>query len=85
MNKMGVSTHVIAVLVPSGPAVPVYNAGGVIGYNVAYKLLEQPAPIDISTLPQLTFNIATGSNDTPATYPLAEPITFTAQITRVIF
>lgn len=82
---MGVATHTIAILIPSGPAVPVYNNGGVIGFNVAYKLIEQPSPIDISNLPQLTFNVATGKDSTPAVYPLAEPITLTLQITRVVF
>lgn len=38
-DKAGNSTKIVAVLTPEGAAVPVYNAGGVIGYNVAYKLL----------------------------------------------
>ena len=38
-DKQGNSLKILAVLVPSGPAVPVYNSGGVIGYNVGYKML----------------------------------------------
>lgn len=71
LDLNGAATHVVAVLVPDGGAIPVYNAGGVIGYNVAYKLIDQPTPIDISNLPQLTFNVSTGKDRIPAIYPIA--------------
>lgn len=38
-DKQGNSLKILAVLVPSGAAIPVYNSGGVIGYNVGYKML----------------------------------------------
>lgn len=71
LDLNGNATHVVAVLIPDGPATPVYNGGGVIGYNVSYKLIDQANPFDISNLPQLTFNVATGKTRTPASYPIA--------------
>lgn len=50
-DKTGNLSHVVAVLAPDGPAIPVYNAGGVIGFNVSYKLIDQAAVVDISNLP----------------------------------
>jgi hypothetical protein len=39
LDETGAPTHSVATLVPAGAAVPVYNAGGIIGYNLNYRLL----------------------------------------------
>lgn len=70
-DKQGNSLKILAVLVPSGAAIPVYNSGGVIGYNVGYKMLGQPIAWDISNLPVLTWKVWVGEALEPAVYPIA--------------
>ena len=36
----GSQTRIIAVLVPASTPVPVYNSGGIIGYNQTYGLMS---------------------------------------------
>lgn len=47
-------------MVPSGPPTVVINPGNVIGYNISYCLLNQPAAVDISNIPTITFDITIG-------------------------
>jgi hypothetical protein len=39
MDETGAQNHVIGVLVPNGAPTAVSNPGGIIGYNLSYKLL----------------------------------------------
>lgn len=50
-------------MLPTGPAVPVYNEGGVIGWNVNYALTSG-GKYDVSTLPVLTFDIGMDTSKT---------------------
>lgn len=53
---MGNPSHIIAKLVPKGPAVAVMNPGNIIGYNISYALMGAPDSIDITGIPVLTFD-----------------------------
>lgn len=59
IDEEGVSTHVIATLVP-GTANPVYNSGNVIGYNISYELLGNAKSWEIGTIPVVTFDATIG-------------------------
>lgn len=57
-----------------GAPVPVYNQGGVIGYNVLYTVENSSIAWDITGIPVLTFDISIVSVGTPLTYPLQDPL-----------
>jgi hypothetical protein len=82
---MGDLSHCLAIMTPKGPPTTVVNGGGVIGYNIGYSLVGAIPPVEITSIPLLTFDISVENNGAPVEYPLAEPITLIVQITRVVF
>ena len=70
-NENNQSTHIIAVLAPLGAAVPVYNAGGIIGYNMTYGMVQGEIQYDITNVNDLTFDIAISPNGPALAYPLS--------------
>lgn len=62
----------------------VLNAGGIIGYNVVYKL-DGGIIWDITGINTLTFKIKLFGDTTYRTLPSAQPLEIIAKITRVIF
>jgi hypothetical protein len=63
--------------------VPVDNPG-MTGYNVAYTILGEIPPVDITNIPELTFDLTTDNSTTPTTYPLSAPLVVLIQITHVM-
>lgn len=84
-DHTGALSRTIGALVPAGAPTTISNGGGVIGFNIGYSLMCTVNPVEITGIPLLTFDVSTNSDTTAASYPLAEPITFIVQITRVIF
>jgi len=41
-DKTGAPSNIIATMVPSGPPTIITNTGGIIGYNISYKLITVP-------------------------------------------
>lgn len=84
MDETSTQNHVIAVMVPSGSPTAVSNPGGIIGYNLSYKLLGESFVYDISGLPTLTFNLGLGQDLTHPAYPIQEAIQMALNITNVM-
>lgn len=76
---------IVAALTVEGAPVPVYNQGGVIGYNVLYSMASSSVAWDVTSLPLLTFDIAITTDGTPLTYPLQDPLTLNLEVTSVTF
>jgi hypothetical protein len=70
VSSSGAPTPIIGVLTPNGSAVPVYNAGGIIGYNMTYSLIDNQSQWDVSAINDLTFDISVNTSGAPITYPL---------------
>jgi hypothetical protein len=83
LDEQGNESHCICVLAPKTPAVPVDNPG-MTGFNVAYGLLGELPPVDISGIPVLNFDTSIDNSETPTTYPLTAPLVLLVQITHVM-
>jgi hypothetical protein len=61
------------------------NGGGIVGYNVSYKLLgDGNDSIDITGIPSLSFEVTLEGSATPVQYPLNHPISLKMQVLRAI-
>jgi len=70
INTSDGQTHIIGVLVPLGCAVPVFNAGGIIGYNMTYGLQKDDHQWDVTSINMLTFDISARITGESIAYPL---------------
>lgn len=57
-------------MTPLGVPTPVYNQGGIVGYNAVYGLVGNQPNWDITGIPLLTLDISTAANGNPVPYPL---------------
>jgi hypothetical protein len=83
MDASGVPTNIVANSLPSQIS-NVTNAGGIIGYNVLYKINSGPI-WDISGINTITLKMKLFGDLSYRPLPSAQPLTVSLKISRVVF
>ena len=77
---------IVGIMTPNGAPQAVINEGGIIGWNVAYKLAEPTPNYDVSTIPNLTFDIGLKPDKTDQiSYPMNQPLIMGLTVSHVAF